>query len=158
MPRLIVALDEADAAVRQLTRYWKTFRQHDDPRTSPAIIALEEAIWAGREARIHVILDGRANRILAGALAREQFATVILSRVTTDTWRRLAPIAVPAPKQNRHPGRFHVIQHDSTVHETQAIVMTDAEVVNWLADPHDHESWPPATPRAPDTDACARGP
>ncbi|WP_406404171.1 hypothetical protein [Streptomyces uncialis] len=140
VPRLIVAMDEADATVRQLARYWKTFRRNDEPRTSPAVIALEEAIWAGREARIHVILDGRANRILAGTSAREQFATVILSRVTTDTWRRLAPIAVPAPKQSRHPGRFHVIQHDRPVHETQAVVMTDAEVVDWLTDPDNNQS------------------
>ncbi|MFJ4771040.1 hypothetical protein ACIP88_18330 [Streptomyces uncialis] len=84
VPRLIVALDEADATVRQLTRYWKTFRQNDDPRTSPAVIALEEAIWAGREARVHVILDGRANGILAGTSAREQFATVILARFTAE--------------------------------------------------------------------------
>lgn len=84
--------------MRQLTRYWKTFRQKDDPRTSPAITALEDAIWAGREARVHVILGGRANGILAGTSAREQFATVILARFSADTWRRLAPVAVSAPK------------------------------------------------------------
>ncbi|MER7050054.1 hypothetical protein [Streptomyces jumonjinensis] len=138
VPRLIVALDEADATVRQLARYWKTFRQKDDPQTSPAITALEDALWAGRAARVHVILDGHPAGAL-GAAAREQFATVILARVTADTWRRLAPIAGPAPKQSRHPGRFHVIQH-SAVHETQAIVMTDAEVVNWLTDPDDNQS------------------
>ncbi|MFI5681807.1 hypothetical protein [Streptomyces cellulosae] len=58
---------------------------------------------------------------------------------TADTWRRLAPIAGPAPKQSRHPGRLHVVQHDGA-HETQAVLMTDAEVVNWLTDPTDNES------------------
>ncbi|MFI5945523.1 hypothetical protein ACIBCB_35500 [Streptomyces uncialis] len=139
VPRLIVAIDEADATVRQLTRYWKTFRQTGDPTTSPAIAALQDALWSGRAAGVHVLFDGRPAGVL-GAAVREQFATVILARFTAGTWRRLAPVAGPAPKQTGHPGRFHVIQHDSTVHETQAIVMTDAEVVNWLTDPDDHQS------------------
>lgn len=138
MPRLIVALDEADATVRRLARYWKTFRQQDDPATSPAVTALQDAFWAGRAARVHVIADGHPAGVL-GAQVREQFATVVLARVTASTWRRLAPVAGPAPKQSRHPGRFHVIQQ-SAINETQAIVMTDAEVVNWLTDPHDNES------------------
>jgi hypothetical protein len=73
-------------------------------------------------------------------VAHELFATVILSRFTANTWRRLAPMAGPTPKkQTPHPGRFHVVQQDST-HETQAVLMTDADVVNWLTDPEDPES------------------
>jgi hypothetical protein len=139
VPRLIVAIDQANTTLRQLARYWETFRQKDDPQTSPAITALEEALWAGRAARVHVIFDGRPNATVLGPGAHEQFATVILSRFTADTWRRLAPVAGPAPKQSRQPGRFHVVQHDGA-HETQAILMTDAEVVNWLTDPTDNES------------------
>ncbi|MFI2241101.1 hypothetical protein [Streptomyces chrestomyceticus] len=67
-------------------------------------------------------------------------ATVILSRFTADTWRRFAPMAGPSPQgQNPRPGRFHVVQQGSA-HETQAVLMTDADVVNWLTDPDDHES------------------
>ncbi|MEU2793976.1 hypothetical protein [Streptomyces sp. NPDC007100] len=45
-----------------------------------------------------------------------------------------------APKKRTpHPGRFHVVQQGSA-HETQAVLMTDADVVNWLTDPDDHES------------------
>ncbi|WP_405533813.1 hypothetical protein OG592_43950 (plasmid) [Streptomyces avidinii] len=139
VPRLIVAIDEADTTLRQLARYWETFRQKDDPKTSPAITALEEALWSGRAARVHVIFDGRPNAGALGAQAHELFATVILSRFTADTWRRLAPIAGPAPKPSPHPGRFHVVQQDGT-HETQAILMSDADVVNWLTEPTDSES------------------
>ncbi|MFI1015773.1 hypothetical protein [Streptomyces sp. NPDC020965] len=116
-----------------------SFRQQDDPTMSPAVTVLQDALWAGRAARVHVIADGHPTAGVLGTQVREQFATVILSRFTADTWRRLAPIAGPAPKQSRHPGRFHVIHHDA-VHETQAIVMTDTEVVNWLTGPHDNES------------------
>ena len=107
----------------------------------PAIAALEEALWVGRAARVHVIFDGRPHAaVLEGvAVAHELFTTVILSRFTADTWRRLAPMAGPVPKQNPHPGRFHVVQQDST-HETQAVLMTDADLVNWLTDPTDSES------------------
>lgn len=74
-----------------------------------------------------------------GGAAHELFATVILSRFTADTWR-LAPLAGPAPKkQSPYPGRFHVVQQDST-HETQAVLMTDSDVVNWLTAPTDSES------------------
>lgn len=139
VPRLIVAIDGANTTLRQLARYWETFRQKDDPKTSPAITALEDALWAGRAARVHVIFDGRPNATVLGPEAREQFATVILARFTADTWRRLAPIAGPAPKHSTHRGRFHVVQQGAA-HETQAVLMTDAEVVNWLTDPTDNES------------------
>lgn len=60
---------------------------------------------------------------------------MILARFTANTRQALALAAGPAPKQ-RHPqrGHFHVIQHGE-VHETQAIRMTDADVVTWLTDP-----------------------
>ncbi|MBM7054100.1 hypothetical protein [Streptomyces durocortorensis] len=137
VPRLIVAIDEANTTLPRLARYWETFRQKDDPKTSPAIAALEQALWVGRAARVHVIFDGRPQATVLRSAARELFATVILARFTTDTWQVLAPDAGPAPKQ-RHPqqGHFHVIQHGE-VDETQAIRMTDADVVTWLTDPDD---------------------
>lgn len=49
MPRLIVAVDEANATLHRLARYWETFRQKDDPKTSPAIAALE--MRSGSDAR-----------------------------------------------------------------------------------------------------------
>ncbi|MFI8358507.1 hypothetical protein [Streptomyces cyaneofuscatus] len=140
VPRLIVAVDEANATLPRLARYWETFRQKDDPKTSPAIAALEEALWVGRAAHVHVIFDGRPQPTVLRSAARELFATVILARFTADTWQALVPDAGPAPKQ-RHPqqGHFHVIQHGE-VNETQAIQMTDADVVAWLTDPEDPES------------------
>ncbi|OKK05306.1 hypothetical protein AMK09_37815 [Streptomyces sp. CB02488] len=136
VPRLIVAADEANTTLRQLARYWETFRQKDDPKTSPAIAALKEALWVGHAARIHVIFDGRPQATVLAGAAHELFAKVILARLTADTWQRLAPMAGPAPKQRPHPDRFHVIQHGE-VEETQAIRMTDADVVTWLTDPDD---------------------
>lgn len=41
---------------------------------------------------------------------------MILARVGTHTWQRLAPIAGPAPKNSAHPGRVHVVR-DGTAHQ-----------------------------------------
>ncbi|MGW6882648.1 hypothetical protein ACWGEU_20575 [Streptomyces goshikiensis] len=138
-PRLIVSVDSALAALRQLTRYWETFRSKDDPHTSPAVAALEAALWTGRAARVHVILDGTPAPGVLGAAPHELFGTVILARVTASTWQRLAPFTGPAPKPSRHSSRGHVIQQGES-HETQAIWMTDADVVTWLTDPDDPQS------------------
>ncbi|MGW3009512.1 hypothetical protein ACWC9R_11840 [Streptomyces sp. NPDC001219] len=47
VPSLIVAVDEAHATLRQLARYWETFPQKDDLKTSPAIAALSPALGPG---------------------------------------------------------------------------------------------------------------
>ncbi|WP_434597956.1 hypothetical protein [Streptomyces sp. A5-4] len=128
----MVVLDRADTTLRHLTSYWETFRQKDDPKKSPAITALEDVLYAGREARIHVLYNGHINGSVLAPAAREQFATVILARVGEGTWQRLAPIAGPAPKSSPLPGRAHVVK-DGAAHPTQALLMTDAEAADWLA-------------------------
>ncbi|MFY4722213.1 hypothetical protein [Streptomyces sp. LaBMicrA B280] len=135
-PRLIVSVDSANGTLHHLTRYWEKFRGTDDPRTSPAAAALEAALWAGRAARVHVLLDGTPTISVLGAAPHELFGTLILARVSATTWQHLAPPAGPTPKPNRLTGRGHVIQHGEA-YETQAIWMTDADVVTWLTDPDD---------------------
>ncbi|MFB8406097.1 hypothetical protein [Streptomyces sp. NPDC055912] len=139
VPRLIVSMDSANNTLRQLTRYWETFRDKDTPHTSPAVTALEAALWNGRAARVNVILDGTPATSVLGAAPHELFGTVILARVSATTWQRLAPLAGPAPKPSEHRGRVHAIQHGED-HETQAIWMTDADVVTWLTDPDETQS------------------
>ncbi|WP_159049035.1 hypothetical protein [Streptomyces sp. NRRL B-3648] len=107
----MVVIDRADATLRHLARYWETFRQEGDPQRSPAIAALEAVLYEGRAVRIHVIYDGPATvggRLIPGV--REQFATVILARVSAGAWQRLAPIVDPAPKSSARLGRVHVVQ------------------------------------------------
>lgn len=73
---------------------------------------------------------------------------MILLRFTADTWRRLAP-SWPRPEQSTHPGCVHVVQHNGA-HETQAILMADAEAADWLTVTAAGQVWPgPDTPRAP---------
>ncbi|WP_143671738.1 hypothetical protein [Streptomyces caniscabiei] len=131
VPRLMAAFDRADDTLRHLARYWETYRQAGDPKTSPAISAREDVMYEGRRARIHVLCNGRASGGGLAPAAREQFATVILARVGTHTWQRLAPIAGLSPKHSAYPGRVHVVQ-DGIAHQTQALILTDTEAADWL--------------------------
>ncbi|MEH0517343.1 FtsK/SpoIIIE domain-containing protein [Streptomyces sp. B21-079] len=132
LPRLTVMLEVAHHTLRQLTRHWDKVRQANDPKTSPAVDALHELLFAGREARMHVLFGGQLDTTPLGAMAREQFSTVVLGRVTTRTWDRLAPQIHPAPKSSTRPGRVHVVQ-GATAHPAQVLLMTDTEAADWAA-------------------------
>jgi hypothetical protein len=66
-----------------------------------------------------------------GPAVREQFATVILAWVSAGTWQRFVPMAGPVPMFSVYPGRVHVVQ-DGSAHQTQALLLTDAEAADWL--------------------------
>ncbi|MFE3583183.1 hypothetical protein [Streptomyces vinaceus] len=131
LTRLTVVFEVAHHTLTQLARHWSKVRQAGDPKTSPAVDAFHEVLYAGRAARIHVLYNGSTSGSLDPAI-REHFATVILARVSAGTWQRLAPIAGPAPKSSAHPGRAHVVK-DDIAHPTQLLFMTDAEAADWLA-------------------------
>ncbi|MFB9608582.1 hypothetical protein ACFFTQ_37085 [Streptomyces roseofulvus] len=132
LPRLTVLLEVAHHSLRQLTRYWEKTREPGDPKVSPAIDALNEILFAGRTARMHVLFGGHLDTTPLGFVAREQFSTVVLGRVTTRTWSRLAPQIHPAPKSSTRPGRVHVVQ-GATAHPTQVLLLTDTEAADWAA-------------------------
>ncbi|WP_053673048.1 hypothetical protein [Streptomyces sp. NRRL B-1140] len=129
LPRLTVVFEAAGHTLRQLARHWDTVRQEGDPRTSPAVDAYEELLFAGREARIHVLAGAQSYN---PALGHEQFSTVLLGRVTTRTWSQAAPQIATVPKASAHRGRFRTVQ-GLTAHPTQVLLMTDAEAAAWAA-------------------------
>ncbi|MEU6019355.1 hypothetical protein ABZ826_36795 [Streptomyces sp. NPDC047515] len=55
LPRLTVVFEGADHTLRKLARHWDKVRQESDPKTSPALDAYEELLFAGREVRINVL-------------------------------------------------------------------------------------------------------
>ncbi|MFZ3491734.1 helicase HerA domain-containing protein [Streptomyces sp. 5.8] len=129
LPRVTVVLESADHTLRQLARHWDKVRQHGEPKTSPAVAAYEEILFAGRAARIHILAGAQSH---SAALGREQFSTVLLGRVTTRTWSQAAPQITPVPKSSTHPGRFHTVQR-STAHPTQVLLMSETEAAAWAA-------------------------
>ncbi|MFF3420422.1 hypothetical protein ACFYW9_38045 [Streptomyces sp. NPDC002698] len=132
LPRLTVVFEGADHTLRKLARPWDTVRQEDDPKTSPAVDALNELLFAGRQARIHVLFDGHPTADTLGPGGHEQFHTVVLGRVPTRTWNRHSPQTGPAPKGTTHPGRVHVVL-GVTAYQTQVLFLTDTEAAEWVA-------------------------
>ncbi|MFD9283640.1 pRL2-11 [Streptomyces mirabilis] len=133
-PRLLILLEEVNATMKQLARYWERTRESGDPKVSPAIDALNEVLYMGRQVRMHVLLVAQSAtaRALGGPEVREQFATRILARYSMNAWRMLAPEVHPAPKSTKHPGRAQVVI-GGTASETQVLFFTDAEAREWAA-------------------------
>ncbi|MEU4181536.1 hypothetical protein [Streptomyces sp. NPDC026589] len=74
LPRLIVMHESADHTLRKLARHRDTVRQAGEAKTSSTVNASEELLFAGREARIHVLADAQS---YSAALGREQLSTVL---------------------------------------------------------------------------------
>ncbi|MGW0703029.1 pRL2-11 [Streptomyces sp. NPDC002867] len=131
-PRIVILLEEINATMKQLTRYWEKIKEKGDPKISPAVDALAEILFMGRAVRLHVLLVAQSAtaRALGGPEMRENFATRILARYTQNAWRMLVPEVQPAPKSTRHIGRAQVVLGGSA-HETQVMFMTDAEARTW---------------------------
>ncbi|WP_332010683.1 pRL2-11 [Streptomyces uncialis] len=131
-PRLLILLEEVNATMKQLARYWEKIREPGDPKTSPAIDALNEILYMGRQLRMHVLMVAQSAtaRALGGPEVREQFSTRILARYSVNAWRMLAPEVHPAPKSTKHLGRAQVVS-GGTARETQVLFFTEAEARQW---------------------------
>lgn len=118
--------------MKQLARYWERIREAGDPKTSPAIDALAEILFMGRQVHLHVLLVAQSAtaRALGGPEMRENFATRILARYTQNAWRMLVPEVHPTPKSTQHMGRAQVVL-GGIAHETQVLFMTHAEAHAW---------------------------
>ncbi|MFG3158060.1 pRL2-11 [Streptomyces sp. NPDC048219] len=131
-PRLLILLEEVNATMKQLARYWERIRESGDPKVSPAVDALNEILYMGRQLRIHVLLVAQSAtaRALGGPEVREQFSTRILARYSVNAWRMLAPEVQPVPKSTKHHGRAQVVSGGSA-RETQILFFTETEAREW---------------------------
>ncbi|MER6774392.1 pRL2-11 [Streptomyces bacillaris] len=133
-PRLLILLEEVNATMKQLARYWEKTRESGDPKVSPAVDALNEILYMGRQLRMHVLLVAQSAtaRALGGPEVREQFSTRILARYSVNAWRMLAPEVHPAPKATKHQGRAQVVTGGSAT-ETQVLFFTEDEAHEWAS-------------------------
>lgn len=131
-PRLAIILEEANATIAKLKRYWTATREKSDPKESPAIDALREILFMGRAVRIHVLLVAQSATAaaLGGPEVRECFATRILARYTRNAWNMLVPEVQPVPRSTRHIGRAQVVL-GGVATETQVLFMADSEAREW---------------------------
>lgn len=138
-PRLAVLVEEANATIAKLKRYWTAVRKSKadedgpaDPKESPAIDALREILFMGRAVKMHVLLVAQSATAaaLGGPEVRECFATRILSRYTQNAWKMLVPEVSPIPRSTRHIGRAQVVL-GGVATETQVLFMSDVEARGW---------------------------
>ncbi|WP_331728344.1 DUF87 domain-containing protein (plasmid) [Streptomyces goshikiensis] len=131
-PRMGIILEEANATISKLKRYWTANREKEDPKESPAIDALREILFMGRAVRMHVLLVAQSATAaaLGGPEVRECFATRILSRYTRNAWNMLVPEVQPVPRSTRHIGRAQVVL-GGVAQETQVVFFTDSEARAW---------------------------
>ncbi|MFJ4679163.1 pRL2-11 [Kitasatospora sp. NPDC088783] len=148
-PRIVILLEEINATMKQLSKYWDSIKEKGDPKTSPAVDALAEVLFMGRAVRLHVLLVAQSAtaRALGGPEMRENFATRILARYTQNAWRMLVPEVSPAPKSTRHIGRAQVVL-GGQAHETQVLFMSDAEAREWARSGTESSAGPGAEPAA----------
>ncbi|GAA0898097.1 MULTISPECIES: pRL2-11 [Streptomyces violaceusniger group] len=150
-PRLVILLEEVNATMAQLKRYWQRIRESGDPKVSPAIDALAEILFMGRAVRLHVLLVAQSAtaRAIGGPEMRENFATRILVRYTLNAWRMLVPEVSPAPAPTRHPGRVQVVL-GGRAQETQVLNLSDAEAREWaISGVHTSGEAGPPLPKPP---------
>ncbi|MFI1377727.1 hypothetical protein ACH4UY_37835 [Streptomyces longwoodensis] len=158
-PRLVILLEKVNATMAQLKRYWAKIRESGDPKTSPAVDALAEILFMGRQVRLHVLLIAQSAtaRAIGGPEMRENFSTRILVRYTLNAWRMLVPQVSPIPMPNEHPGRAQVVTGDRA-HETQVLNLSNAEAREWaMSGVHSKAKTSPTLqkPPAPATDLDA---
>jgi hypothetical protein len=133
-PRMAILLEEANATITKLKRYWTATRTKEDPKESPAIDALREILFMGRAVRMHVLLVAQSATAaaLGGPEVRECFATRIMARYTVNAWRMLVPEVSPIPRSTRHVGRAQVVL-GGVATETQVLFFTNAQAREWAS-------------------------
>jgi hypothetical protein len=125
-PRIFLIAEELNAAMKRLRAYWRRERGAGDPVRSPALDALDEILFTGRQVRVNVLMIGQrlSAEATGGGDARENLAGLIFARYKPSTWKMLVPdLAMPPP--TRHVGRCEVVT--DTVRTTQVAYLTGRE-------------------------------
>lgn len=110
-PRLIVICEELNVTISRLRAHWARIRAKDDPVRSPALDALDEASFMGRQVLTNIVYIGQRLSDKAtggGGDVRENIGVIAFGRWRASTWKMLAP-DFPMPPKNLTPGRIQVV-------------------------------------------------
>lgn len=127
-PRIVIVFEEMNATLSKLRRMTKRGPEGQ----YNADDALEDIVFMGRAAKIHVIAIAQfaSASAMGGSDIRENFGYRILSRYTKQAWTMLAydcGTPLPAPK---HVGRGRIC-HSGHAEETQFLYLTEEQAA-WL--------------------------
>jgi hypothetical protein len=123
-PRIIVIAEEMNATMNRLRAYWNDVRESGDPARSPAVEAIEDASFMGRQVLCNIVFIGQkmSARASASGEARETMGIRVLGRYTASTWKMLVPEVPFAPSRNEQ-GRVQVVT-GGAARETQVGFLT----------------------------------
>ena len=125
-PRLLVVAEELNELTQRLRTYWNDNRPAKGVKKSPAITALESALFMGRQVKINIIAVAQMMTALAAGsgAARENMGVRILGRYTKNNWRMLVP-EFDMPGRSMRPGRMQVVTEK--IREVQVAFITGME-------------------------------
>lgn len=126
-PRIIVLAEELNATMNRLRAYWRGIRESSDPDRSPAVEAIEDALFMGRQVRVNIVAVGQKMSVRASGSgeARENMGIRLLGRYTRSSWKMLVDDLPFIPSSNQ-PGRIQVIT-GNVAQETQVARLTARE-------------------------------
>lgn len=110
-PRVWVMAEEMNVTISRLNKYWRSIKEKGDPNTSPAVDALLDLLFMGRQIKVHVVSVAQmaSARTLGGPEARENYATRCLARYSVNAWRMLCPELWPMPRKSKRLGRWQIV-------------------------------------------------
>jgi len=145
-PRIVVLAEELNATMARLRAYW---REHGDGNRSPAVEAIDAALFMGRQVRCNIVQIGQL--ITAGtsgsSAGRENIGVRILGRYTKNAWKMLVPEVQPMPPSSNAPGRVQVVT-GGVARETQTGFLTGYQARK-LALSGEVSAWPSPIPGMP---------
>ena len=139
-PRMLIVLEELNLMMNRLRSYWSELLSADKslpkdereylPAMSPAVRAMENASYIGRELKVHLLFVSQ--RLSAKATAgsgdvRMNMGTRILAGYDAATWDMLVGKQVAMPPPSRHRGRMQVNVKGGSLTETQIAFFTHGE-------------------------------
>lgn len=148
LPRHLIVVEESNATVSRVRRWYDQTKQPGMPRRAPGIDALADILFMSRQVNMTVIMVAQSGTVasLGGDPAvREQFAARCLARYSQNAARMLVPEVSPLPKSSRHLGRATVVTGGEP-HATQVIWMDDDEAHEYAASGATDTTAPTLTP------------
>jgi hypothetical protein len=127
-PRHVVLVEEANSTTGALREWWDLTKGKGVKGRSPALRALDELAFMGRQFRMHLVTTAQSGTVgaLGSAAIRENYAVRALSRYTVNQWRMLVPEVAPIPRADRHQGRWQIVTGGHTT-PTQGLYLGDPE-------------------------------
>jgi hypothetical protein len=121
-PRILIFAEELNFVVPKLKRYWADLRALDKslPKRSPALDAIADIAFAGRQVMMHVFFIGQMLTAAATGASdssvRGNIGIACMARYVPSSWSKMSPL--PMPPVPTTPGRIQVVTA-AGIRETQ---------------------------------------